>query len=90
MKHLKPCGAGYECPESYICHKLPWKGPNYGITKFDNIGLAILTVFQCVSLEGWTNMLYNVSFIDCLSQLLAYVYNIVSDSMSYQIIIIYK
>jgi voltage-dependent calcium channel N type alpha-1B len=38
-----------------------WDGPNYGITSFDNIGLAMLTVFQCVSMEGWTPILYWVS-----------------------------
>lgn len=25
-----------------------------GITSFDNIGYAMLTVFQCVTMEGWT------------------------------------
>jgi len=38
-----------------------WEGPNDGITNFDNIGLAMLTVFQCVTLEGWTEMMYHVS-----------------------------
>ena len=35
-----------------------WEGPNYGITSFDNIGFAMLTVFQCVTMEGWTSILY--------------------------------
>ncbi len=39
-----------------------WLGPNDGITNFDNFGLAMLTVFQCVSLEGWTDVLYWVGF----------------------------
>ena len=38
-----------------------WEGPNYGITSFDNIGYAMLTVFQCVTMEGWTQILYWVS-----------------------------
>jgi len=38
-----------------------WEGPNDGITNFDNFGLAMLTVFQCVTLEGWTEMMYYVS-----------------------------
>lgn len=38
-----------------------WEGPNYGITSFDNIGLAMLTVFQCITMEGWTTILYWVS-----------------------------
>ncbi|XP_042869761.1 voltage-dependent calcium channel type A subunit alpha-1-like isoform X6 [Penaeus japonicus] len=35
-----------------------WDGPNYGITSFDNIGFAMLTVFQCITQEGWTSILY--------------------------------
>lgn len=37
-----------------------WDGPNYGITSFDNIGYAMLTVFQCITMEGWTTMMYYV------------------------------
>lgn len=37
-----------------------WLGPNYGITQFDNILFAILTVFQCITMEGWTDLLYYV------------------------------
>ncbi|XP_033150271.1 voltage-dependent calcium channel type A subunit alpha-1 [Drosophila busckii] len=35
-----------------------WIGPNSGITSFDNIGFAMLTVFQCITMEGWTSILY--------------------------------
>ncbi|XP_071560311.1 voltage-dependent calcium channel type A subunit alpha-1 isoform X11 [Temnothorax nylanderi] len=35
-----------------------WEGPNSGITSFDNIGFAMLTVFQCITMEGWTAILY--------------------------------
>ena len=35
-----------------------WVGPNFGITSFDNIGFAMLTVFQCITMEGWTSILY--------------------------------
>ncbi|KAG6457068.1 hypothetical protein O3G_MSEX010098 [Manduca sexta] len=35
-----------------------WEGPNRGITSFDNIGFAMLTVFQCITMEGWTAILY--------------------------------
>lgn len=66
MENPVPCGAGgFQCsrigPE-YYCSKQFWEGPNYGITNFDNFGLAMLTVFQCVTLEGWTDVLYNVKF----------------------------
>uniref|UniRef100_A0AC35TNP8 EF-hand domain-containing protein n=1 Tax=Rhabditophanes sp. KR3021 TaxID=114890 RepID=A0AC35TNP8_9BILA len=35
-----------------------WIGPNYGITSFDNIAFAMLTVFQCITMEGWTSTMY--------------------------------
>uniref|UniRef100_A0A1I8I3D7 Voltage-dependent L-type calcium channel subunit alpha n=1 Tax=Macrostomum lignano TaxID=282301 RepID=A0A1I8I3D7_9PLAT len=38
-----------------------WPGPNSGITNFDNIGLAMLTVFQCITMEGWTDVMYYVT-----------------------------
>ena len=46
--------------ESLVCREY-WKGPNKGITNFDNIGYAMLTVFQCITMEGWTQILYWVS-----------------------------
>ena len=57
-----PCGRGYECPSErgWVCGGY-WEGPNNGITNFDNFGLAMLTVFQCVTMEGWTDVMYNVS-----------------------------
>ncbi|KAJ3640022.1 hypothetical protein Zmor_003343 [Zophobas morio] len=62
-----PCGAsGFNCTEEFICSEfLPgingtWDGPNAGITNFDNFGLSMLTVFQCITLEGWTDVLYNI------------------------------
>lgn len=62
-----PCGdGGYECSvlnEEYgvpmMC-SLWWEGPNFGITNFDNFGLSMLTVFQCITLEGWTDVLYSI------------------------------
>lgn len=49
-----------KCPEKYDCNDT-WIGPNDGITQFDNILFAVLTVFQCITMEGWTAVLYNVS-----------------------------
>ncbi|KAL6459510.1 hypothetical protein MHYP_G00312690 [Metynnis hypsauchen] len=37
---------------------LGWEGPNDGITNFDNFAFAMLTVFQCITMEGWTDVLY--------------------------------
>ncbi|KAH8273977.1 hypothetical protein KR044_006825, partial [Drosophila immigrans] len=55
----RPCGVGYACPEGMKCYG-NWIGPNFGITNFDNFGLAMLTVFQCITLEGWTDVLYYI------------------------------
>uniref|UniRef100_A0A8D0H471 Voltage-dependent L-type calcium channel subunit alpha n=1 Tax=Sphenodon punctatus TaxID=8508 RepID=A0A8D0H471_SPHPU len=38
-----------------------WPGPNNGITHFDNLGFAMLTVYQCITMEGWTEVLYWVN-----------------------------
>lgn len=59
-----PCGEGYVCDRknNYECFG-GWEGPNFGITNFDNFGLSMLTVFQCITLEGWTDVLYYVSFL---------------------------
>ena len=38
-----------------------WDGPNGGITNFDNFFFAMLTVFQCITMEGWTDVLYWVT-----------------------------
>ncbi|KAI2661838.1 Voltage-dependent N-type calcium channel subunit alpha-1B [Labeo rohita] len=54
-----PCGAK-ACPPNYQCTG-NWSGPNDGITQFDNILFSILTVFQCITMEGWTTVLYNTN-----------------------------
>ncbi|TSK72080.1 Voltage-dependent N-type calcium channel subunit alpha-1B [Bagarius yarrelli] len=60
-----PCGLESPsrlCPNGTECKKgSAWKGPNYGITNFDNILFAILTVFQCITMEGWTDILYHTN-----------------------------
>ncbi|CAB4057700.1 CACNA1B [Lepeophtheirus salmonis] len=55
-KH-SPVGS-YTCNTNTSICLQKWVGPNNGITSFDNIGLAMLTVFQCVTMEGWTPILY--------------------------------
>ncbi|XP_072130490.1 probable voltage-dependent R-type calcium channel subunit alpha-1E [Mobula birostris] len=55
-----PCGTQEParlCPNGTLCSY--WIGPNDGITQFDNILFALLTVFQCITMEGWTTILYN-------------------------------
>lgn len=48
-----------QCEDDQVCRN-SFEGPNNGVTTFDNAALAIITVFQCVTLEGWTEVLYNV------------------------------
>ena len=61
---IRPCGEkGRRCPPGQECKDLGWEGPWYGIINFDNFGLAMLTVFQCITMEGWTSILYRVC--DC-------------------------
>ncbi|KAM3618553.1 uncharacterized protein V6R79_021738 [Siganus canaliculatus] len=56
-----PCavsGHGRQCLlNSTVCRE-GWQGPNNGITNFDNFLFAMLTVFQCITMEGWTDVLY--------------------------------
>ncbi|XP_075690012.1 voltage-dependent L-type calcium channel subunit alpha-1D isoform X10 [Rhinoderma darwinii] len=56
-----PCafsGNGRICPINGSECKSGWPGPNGGITNFDNFAFAMLTVFQCITMEGWTDVLY--------------------------------
>ncbi|KAM5299114.1 voltage-dependent N-type calcium channel subunit alpha-1B [Ctenodactylus gundi] len=58
-----PCGKEAParlCEGDAECREY-WPGPNFGITNFDNILFAILTVFQCITMEGWTDILYNTN-----------------------------
>uniref|UniRef100_UPI0037E81DB7 calcium channel, voltage-dependent, P/Q type, alpha 1A subunit, b isoform X1 n=1 Tax=Semicossyphus pulcher TaxID=241346 RepID=UPI0037E81DB7 len=61
-----PCGTAEPsrlCPNGSVCRG-GWLGPNYGITQFDNILFAVLTVFQCITMEGWTDMLYHSNDVE--------------------------
>jgi hypothetical protein len=50
------CGTtGAGCPGGYFCGKGS-ENPNYGVTNFDNLFYSFLTVFQCVTLEGWSDV----------------------------------
>uniref|UniRef100_F6WKW8 Voltage-dependent L-type calcium channel subunit alpha n=1 Tax=Callithrix jacchus TaxID=9483 RepID=F6WKW8_CALJA len=56
-----PCaletGHGRQCQNGTVCRP-GWDGPKHGITNFDNFAFAMLTVFQCITMEGWTDVLY--------------------------------
>ncbi|XP_038422080.1 voltage-dependent L-type calcium channel subunit alpha-1D isoform X6 [Canis lupus familiaris] len=56
-----PCafsGNGRQCAANGTECRSGWVGPNGGITNFDNFAFAMLTVFQCITMEGWTDVLY--------------------------------
>uniref|UniRef100_A0A6Q2Y5J7 Voltage-dependent L-type calcium channel subunit alpha n=1 Tax=Esox lucius TaxID=8010 RepID=A0A6Q2Y5J7_ESOLU len=59
-----PCaqaGNGRRCLLNGTECRAGWVGPNFGITHFDNFGFAMLTVFQSITMEGWTDVLYWVN-----------------------------
>ncbi|XP_042197960.1 voltage-dependent L-type calcium channel subunit alpha-1S-like isoform X3 [Callorhinchus milii] len=59
-----PCahtGHGHHCNVNSTECRSGWPGPNSGITHFDNFGFAMLTVYQCITMEGWTDVLYWVN-----------------------------
>ena len=64
--NLSGDGMGLVCPnpsdvEGYkpgmVCHNFE-KNPNDGVTGFDTILQAWLTIFQCITLEGWVDVTY--------------------------------
>ncbi|XP_026218632.1 voltage-dependent L-type calcium channel subunit alpha-1C isoform X2 [Anabas testudineus] len=52
---------GRHCTHNGTECRMGWEGPNDGITNFDNFAFAMLTVFQCITMEGWTDVLYWVN-----------------------------
>ena len=62
-----PCSGGdqntlgvHKCPAHSQC--MHWgEGPNYGLTSFEDFRKGLLTVFQLITLEGWTAVFYLVS-----------------------------
>mmetsp|Transcript_7040 Transcript_7040/g.10352 ORF Transcript_7040/g.10352 Transcript_7040/m.10352 type:complete len:1813 (+) Transcript_7040:1-5439(+) len=52
---------GYKCTEpNQHCQAYADANPNFGFTNFDNIGSAFLQIFQIITLEGWTDLMYIV------------------------------
>ena len=64
----EPSWPGHMCGNKELCYPMcahvtdPLQcqyNPTYGITHFDNIFYALNTIFQCMTLEGWTGVMYN-------------------------------
>ncbi|CAG5041769.1 unnamed protein product [Parnassius apollo] len=68
---VAPPGANVCAADKSTCLE-KWEGPNRGITSFDNIGFAMLTVFQCITMEGWTSILYWTN--DALGSMFNWIY----------------
>lgn len=66
MEEPQPCGGEFTCDKSmgFEC-KEGFEGPNKGITNFDNFGLAMLTVFQCVTNVSQPKLLSLFSHLIC-------------------------
>lgn len=70
-----PCaqaGNGRRCLINGTECRIGWPGPNQGITHFDNLGFSMLTVYQCITTQGWTDVLYWVSLLRRKSDLVIY------------------
>ncbi|KAG5274596.1 hypothetical protein AALO_G00138030 [Alosa alosa] len=63
-ENASPCaqaGNGRRCSVNGTECLADWPGPNNGITHFDNLGFSMLTVYQCITTQGWTDVLYWVN-----------------------------
>jgi len=70
LRRPAPCSkTDSRCPNGSTCEE-KWEGPNLGITQFDNIAFAMLTVFQCITMEGWTTVMYYVRKIIPVDQII--------------------
>ncbi|OUM68172.1 hypothetical protein PIROE2DRAFT_58245 [Piromyces sp. E2] len=51
---------GFQCPEGYKCIKTN-DNPYYNTVGFDNILYSCLTIFQIITMEGWSDILFMTS-----------------------------
>ncbi|KXS11005.1 hypothetical protein M427DRAFT_47550 [Gonapodya prolifera JEL478] len=45
---------GFQCPTGSVCVDNGFNNPYHGTVSFDNILYAILTIFQTITMEGWS------------------------------------
>ena len=48
----------FECPTGYTC--LVRGNPDVGLQNWDNIFLAVLTQFEMITMEGWSDIMYKI------------------------------
>ena len=51
--------SGSLCPDNQPC-VLYGQNPNFGYTAFDHVPLVFLSIFQCMTGEGWSDIMYLV------------------------------
>ena len=39
----------------------------FGVINFDNLGNAFLTIFQCITMEGWTEVMYQYQDVSSIA-----------------------
>ncbi|WZN63876.1 voltage-gated calcium/sodium channel protein [Chloropicon roscoffensis] len=54
---------GFECPSGigglqHVCGD-DFRNPNFGFTNFDDFGSTLLTLFQCLTLENWDDIMFD-------------------------------
>ena len=50
-------GSDGKCPAGSVC-RYTETNPNSGAAGFDTIFFAVANIFQCITLEGWTDLMY--------------------------------
>eukprot|EP00656_Telonema_subtile_P003728 TRINITY_DN11687_c0_g2_i8.p1 TRINITY_DN11687_c0_g2~~TRINITY_DN11687_c0_g2_i8.p1 ORF type:complete len:2048 (+),score=517.82 TRINITY_DN11687_c0_g2_i8:88-6231(+) len=57
---------GFTCPRGFYCHVIDSSSQlaNDGWTRFDNLGISSFTLFEMMTLEGWTPIMYAVQNAD--------------------------
>lgn len=48
---------GHHCPQFYTCQVDAFPNPHYDFRSFDDIGHAMLSVFQIMTFQGWSGLL---------------------------------
>lgn len=57
--YSNPGYKGYLCESGQVCLEITENNPDYGFVNYDTIYYAFLSVYTTVSLELWTELMYN-------------------------------
>jgi len=55
------CGSPYDLGVNIRSSEMDFASINYGYSTFDNIFLAVYTLFQVLTQEGWSSLIYILS-----------------------------